>query len=460
MRVVRRSFLASTAAGLAAPALMRLAWADAPQFALKLHHALSSVSGAHARFLVPWARKVEAESGGRIRIDIFPSMQLGGAPAQLFDQVRDGVVDIAWAIPSLTPDRFPRIETFDLPFVPARRALVSSKALEDFAAVNLKDEFRDVHPISFSCTDRGVIHANRPIRTLDDVKGLNVHVQTRLTGEAMHLLGARPVPMPISQLALAVTQHVVDACVVPWHVVPGLRLNDVLKTHTDFADWSLSTTTFVLTMNKGTYDRLPRDLKAVIDANSGQPVAGVAGAMWDLQAAAVTDLVVQRGDSVITLLPEAVAHWRKATEPVIEAWQKTMKEQKTDGGKLIAGARALLAKYANEPEPHPSQTPSPAEQQAVTQPEPRPQAKADATPKADVPAPQPPAPAAKPAAKPAPAPRVAAPTPAPAPSPPPVAASAPPAVQPAPLPAPPAPVAQPVAPPVPPPAAAPPPVTP
>jgi TRAP-type C4-dicarboxylate transport system substrate-binding protein len=433
MRVVRRSFLASTVASLAAPAVMRLAWADAPQFALKLHHALSSVSGGHDKFIAPWARKVEAESGGRIRIDIFPSMQLGGAPAQLFDQVRDGVVDIAWAIPSLTPDRFPRIETFELPFVPARRALVSSKALEDFAAANLKDEFRDVHPISFSCTDRGVIHANRPIRTLDDVKGLNVHVQTRLTSEAMHLLGARPVPMPISQLALAVTQHVVDACVVPWHVVPGLRLNDVLKTHTDFADWSLSTTTFVLTMNKGTYDRLPRDLKAVIDANSGQPVAGTAGAMWDLQAAAVTDLVVQRGDPVITLLSEAVAHWRKATEPVIEAWQKTMKEQKTDGGKLIAGARSLLAKYANEPEPHPSQTPSPAEQQAVTQPEPRPQAKADATPKADVPAPQPPAP--KPAAKPAPAPRVAAPTPAPAPSPPPVAPAPVAASAPAPAPA-------------------------
>ena len=78
---------------------MRVAFADAPQFSLKLHHAFSSVSSAHDKFLAPWARQVEAQSGGRIRIDLFPSMQLGGAPADLFDQARDGVVDLAWAQP-------------------------------------------------------------------------------------------------------------------------------------------------------------------------------------------------------------------------------------------------------------------------------------------------------------------------------------------------------------------------
>ena len=148
MRVARRNLLASALAAIAAPAVMRLARADAP-IVLKLHHSMSSVSSGHDKFLVPWARKIEAEAGGRIRIDLFPSMQLGGSPARLFDQARDGIVDIAWAVPSLTPGRFPKIEMFELPFVPARRALVSSKALDDFAAVNLKDEFRAVHPLVF-----------------------------------------------------------------------------------------------------------------------------------------------------------------------------------------------------------------------------------------------------------------------------------------------------------------------
>ncbi len=402
MRVARRSFLASTMAAVATPAVMRFARADAPQVTLKLHHFFSAVSSGHDKFLAPWARKVEAESGGRIRVAIFASMQLGGAPAQLFDQAREGTVDIVWLAPSLTPDRFPKIETFELPFVPSRRALVSSKAVEDFAAANLQDEFSDVRPICFSCTDRGVIHANRPVRILEDVKGLSLHVQTRLAGEAMRALGVRPVPMPIAQLPLAVTQHLVDGCVDPWHVVPGLRLNDVLKTHTEFSESSLSTATFVLAMNKAAYDRLPRDLKTVIDNNSGQVAAGMAGSMWDLQAAAVSDMVAQRGDPIVTLLPEAVAHWRKAVEPVIEAWAKDVKEHGVDGGKLLAKAQASLAKYAREPEPQPAQTSAP-EQEIAARPEPRAEAKADAVtpPKPRTPAPKPaPAASTQPAAQP------------------------------------------------------------
>jgi TRAP-type C4-dicarboxylate transport system substrate-binding protein len=478
MRVARRAFLASAAVSLAAPAIMRFARADAP-ITLKLHHSFSSVSSVHDKFLAPWARKVATDSGGRIRIDIFPSMQLGGAPAQLFDQARDGVADIAWVAPSWTPGRFPKAEMFELPFLPSRRALVSSKALQDFAAANLKDEFSEIYPICFSCSDRAVVHTNQAVRTIEDIKDMKLHVQTRLAGDAMRVLGAQPVPMPNAQLPLAITGHVVDGCVDPWNLVPTYRLNDLLKMHTEFSDSSLSSTTFVLAMNREAYDRLPRELKTVIDSNSGQPAAGLAGAMWDIQANAVVQMVVDRGDVIVTLLPEAVAHWRKATEPVIEAWQKDMKEKKVDGGKLLASARALLAKYVNEPEPTPPQSPPP-QQDAVTQPQPEAKADVNAGPKINTPAAQPPAPAAKPVVKPAagsapapatptpsmapaarsaplaaaPAPHVAAPTlpasapsPAPTPTPPkpaaPVARSAPPVTPPAP------PVVKPVAPPAP-----------
>jgi TRAP-type transport system periplasmic protein len=415
-----------------------VAWGDAPQFVFKLHHALSSVSSGHDKFLVPWARKVHAESGGHIRIDIFPSMQLGGQPAQLFDQARDGLAEIAWAAPNLTPGRFPKIEMFELPFVPSRRALVSSKALEDFAAANLKDEFGEVHPICFSCVDRGVVHATRPVRTVEDIKGLRLHVETRFAGEAVNALGAHAIFMPSAQLPLAITQHVVDGCVLPWDLVPRLKLNDLLKTHTEFAEQSPSSTTLVLAMNKAAYDRLPAELKKVIDRNAGQFAASMAGSMWDVQAAAVTDMVSQRGDPIVTLLPEAVAHWRKTTDPVVEAWVKDMKEHKVDGGKLLANARALLAKYADIAEPQPPQAVEPPEQNAVTQPAQPPQspqpASVTAAPKANVaaPAPTPPAPVAR-AAAPTPAAPVAKPAVAAVPAPvAPMAPAAPPIPKPVP----------------------------
>jgi TRAP-type C4-dicarboxylate transport system substrate-binding protein len=288
----------------------------------------------------------------------------------LFDQAREGEVDIVWTAPALTPGRFPKIEMFDLPFVPSRRALVSSKALADFAAANLKDEFGEVWPLCFSCADRGVIHANQPIRTVEDIKDLKIHAQSRWAGEALYQLGARPVLMPAGQLQAAINAHIVDGCLDPWHLTPALRLNDVLKTHTEFSDTSPSSTTFVLAMNSAAYDRLPHDLKAVVDSNSGQAAAAMAGAMWDIEAASIADGVVRNGDSIVTLLPEAVAHWRKLTEPVVEKWLKEVKEQKADGGKLLAAAHTLMLKYVNEPEPQPPQIPAaqPAQQTAAQPP--------------------------------------------------------------------------------------------
>ena len=239
-------------------------------------------------------------------------------------------------------------------------------------------------------------------------------------------------------------------------------------------------------MNKGAYDKLPRDLKTVFDDNSGQPAASVAGAMWDVQAAAVVDMVSGRGDPITTLLPEAVARWRKATEPVIDAWLKDMKEHKADGGKLLANARALQAKYVNEPEPQPAQPARPPQQPDEANADVSTPPKVEATSSTPTPStPTPPKPAVKPtvsaatpATQPTPAPTAAAPPPAPAVKPaapiaqpapatasvmptPSITPASPPAAAAAPPP-PPAPVASPapVAPPPPPVAAAPAPVHP
>jgi TRAP-type transport system periplasmic protein len=362
----RRNFLASTMASLAAPALVRAASGQAPYVTLKLHHALSSVSCAHANFLAPWARNIEAQSGGRVRIDIFPSMQLGGQPAELFDQARGGFADIVWTMPSETPGRFSKIELFELPFVPPRRALVSSRAVEDFSAEFLLDEFREVRPLCFSIADRGILHAHHPIETVAEMEGLRLNVRTHFAGEAVQALNGSAVPMPSGQLYLAVTRRVIDGCIIPWDMVPALKLDDVLKAHTDFSDYALSTTTYVLAMNKTAFQKLPAELRKIIDVNSGQLAAGMAGAMWDVQAKAVADTVSQRGDRMVTLAPEAVAHWRKATAPVIDNWMKQMKERKADGEKLLASARSLFEKYANEPEPQPPSPPQPSQQPAET----------------------------------------------------------------------------------------------
>jgi TRAP-type transport system periplasmic protein len=342
----RRRFMALAGGALAAPALLREGYAQAPQVTLRMHHFLPAIANGHSKFLAPWAQKVGQESNGRIKIDIFPAMQLGGTPPQLYDQARDGVADLVWTLPGNTPGRFPTIETFELPFTAHRRAVVNSKALQEFAEQHLKDEFKDVHPICFWAHDHGLIHANKPVRTIEDLKGLKLRFPTRLAGEALRALGVTAIGMPIPQVPESLAQRVIDGTVVPWEVVPSIKVQELVKNHTEIpGSPTFYTATFILAMNKAKYEALPDDLKQVIDRISGQAAAAMAGQVWDEQAVVVSDMVKKRGNTIITLAEEEVVRWRKATDPVIQTWLSAMKEKNLDGAKLLDSARALLDKY-------------------------------------------------------------------------------------------------------------------
>jgi len=346
MTLNRRRLLSLVGGSLAAPALLRSASAQSPEVTLKMHHFLPAVSNGHARFLKPWADKVSAESNGRIKVDIFPSMQLGGTPPQLYDQARDGVADLVWTLPGNTPGRFPAIEAFELPFVAHKRALVNSRALQDYADANLANEFREVKPICFWAHDHGLIHSNKPVRTQDDLRGLKLRFPTRLAGEALKALGANAIGMPIPQVPEALAQRVIDGAVVPWEVVPAIKVHELVKNHTEIpGSPTLYVATFILAMNRAKYDALAPDLKRVIDANSGQAAAGMAGRVWDEQAVAVSDMVRKRGNALVTIEEAEAARWRTATQPVIEAWTKGVTERGMDGAGLLAAARAAIAKH-------------------------------------------------------------------------------------------------------------------
>lgn len=102
------------------------AWAE--KVTLKFHSFPPTPANSNAKFVKPWADKVAAESNGDIKVEMYPSMQLGGKPPQLVDQVRDGAVDIIWTVAGYTAGRFPRLEVFDLPFMAASATATSQAA--------------------------------------------------------------------------------------------------------------------------------------------------------------------------------------------------------------------------------------------------------------------------------------------------------------------------------------------
>jgi TRAP-type C4-dicarboxylate transport system substrate-binding protein len=348
MTLNRRTVLMGMGGAVAAPHVITSARAQTPAVTLKMHHFLPPVSNAHAKLLAPWAKKVEADSQGKIKIDIFPSMQLGGTPPQLFDQARDGVVDIAWTLPGSTPGRFPSTEVMELPFIAAQRGIVNAHAAQEFADTFIKDsETKDVKLLAFWAHDAGHIHANKQVKTMDDLKGLRLRNPTRLAGEALKALGATSVGMPVPQVPQSLAQKVIDGAVIPWEVVPAVKVHELVKFHTEIVGSpTLYTATFFLAMNKAKYDGIPSDLRAIIDKNSGTAFADMAGKMWDAEATTVRDMVEKRGNT-ITVLDEAERkRWEEATKPVHAAWIAEMKAKNIDGQKMIDVAKALVAKYS------------------------------------------------------------------------------------------------------------------
>ena len=344
MTLSRREFGIGAAALVASPAIVTSAKAQATT--LRLHHFLPPVSNAHAKLLAPWAKKVEAETNGALKIDIFPGMQLGGTPPQLYDQARDGVADIIWTLPGNTPGRFSRTEVFELPFIASNRGIVNARACAEFAEKHLAEETKEVKLLAFWAHDAGLIHANKQVRTMEDLKGLKLRNPTRLAGEALKALGATSVGMPIPQVPESLAQRVIDGAVIPWEVVPAVKVHELTKFHTEIPGApTLYTATFFLAMNRAKFDGLSAELRAALNKTLGMAFADMAGTMWDNEAKSVSAMVKSRGNTLTTISEDEKAKWVKATEPVHAAWIEQMKSKGIDGAALIAEAKGLVAKY-------------------------------------------------------------------------------------------------------------------
>ncbi len=333
------------AAALAASA-SGAAWAQT--VTLKFHTFMAPQSNVWRDMHVAWMDKVEKESAGKIKFERYPAMSLGGTPPQLYDQVKDGVADITWTLPGNSPGRFPRIEVFELPFI-MTNAEATSKAYWEYLQTAAKDEFKDVHVIAVNVHGPGLIHTrDRQVKSVDDMKGLKLRGPTRLITSMLRHTGATPVGMPLPGIPDALSKGVIDGCVIPWEVVPAVKVEELTKYHAEFDPkaGALYTTTFVMAMNKAKYDSLPPDAKKVIDANSGLETSGWLGKVQQGNDVSGRKVATERKETVINTIAGAEAEgFRKAAAPVDDEWVKDVTNKGYDGKKLLETAKSLIQKY-------------------------------------------------------------------------------------------------------------------
>ena len=310
---------------------------------LKVHHFLPPQSTIHSKILLPWKADIEDASGGRLSVELFPAMQLGGKPPQLLDQARNGVVDVVWTLPGYTPGRFPKLSVFELPFM-VSTAEATSQAVHSYLDEFARDEFAGLHVLFAHTHERGVIHTRgKAVTELADLKGLTLRAPNRQIGNALSKLGASPVFMPVPAIPEAVSRGTIDGAVIPWEVVPALKFQELTGHHIETpGPRGLYTAIFVLAMNVARYNAMSEDLRAILDAHSGLAMAKTAGAIWDAAGAANRAMVSERGNSIAEFSAADMSAIRTATQPVVDGWISDRGEQ---GAVLYEAANRFLAEF-------------------------------------------------------------------------------------------------------------------
>jgi len=315
----------------------------AQQVTLRFHTHVPPVAGSF-KAMAWWAKKVEAESGGTLKIQMFGSMQLGGKAPDIYDQIRNGVVDLGFTLPGYKAGLFPAITVFELPFI-GGRALVAGPAVDAFARKYGK-EWSDVHPILVWSAGVSVLHMKtRPIRKLEDFKGLKIRTPSRISSAALSALGSTPVPIPGLKMTEAMMRNVVDGVVTPWSIALAIRTVDVAKYHTET---TLHGPVLAILMNKQSYARLPAKAKAALDANSGEALAKALGRRWENDDKRGLGKAKKLGHEIIHVSAAEEARWRTAAQPAYDNWIKDMNAKGLPGARMVEDAEKLIAKYKAE----------------------------------------------------------------------------------------------------------------
>ncbi|WP_295311053.1 TRAP transporter substrate-binding protein [Roseobacter sp.] len=344
MKISRKNFLnlvgaAALATGFGAAPLA------AQEVTLTMHQFLPPQANVPKLVLDVWADNVEKDSGGRIKVDRYPSMQLGGSPPELMDQAIDGVADIVWTVVGYTPGRYPSTEVFELPFM-MTNARAASRAYWEMFETHMKDtEFKDVHILGTWVHGPGLIHANKEVRSPADMEGLKIRGGSRLANALLSKVGATPVGMPVPAVPEGLSKGVIDGTTIPWEVTAALKIPELVTNHTEFTGNALYVLTFVLAMNKDRYEGLPDDLKKVIDDNSGVEFSVFAGGTQADSDGPAREAAVARGNNIVTLDEAETAEWKAVAQPIYDEWVAEMNEKGIDGQALIDEARMLIDKY-------------------------------------------------------------------------------------------------------------------
>ncbi len=302
-REFNRSLLAGGASLVAAPNVVL----GQTVFDLKLGHFISPTH-VFAVYLDKWTKELKEKSNGRLNITIFPASVMG--PVQNYaDYARTGVADITWFLHGATPGRFPLTEVIQLPYM-VGSAEIGTKVLNDPSVLELlAPEYQGLKVLYLLTHQPGNLHtASKPVRTVDEMKGLRIRFASVTIKSFIAALGGTPVGVPPSGIADALQKGTIDGCFVDYGGAhTAFRLGGLVKYTTEMYSYVSS---FGVVMNPAAFAKLPPDLQKLIE-DTTRPRLQEIGKLWDAADAPGKAYLVSEGDTPITLAPDQDALFKK-----------------------------------------------------------------------------------------------------------------------------------------------------
>lgn len=294
----------------------------------------------------PWAKKVEEETDGRVKVEILSAL---GKPQAHFDLVRKGVADVAMGVDGYTADRFVLPYAVKLPFL-ADDATSASVAYwrthqKHFAA---KNEFEGVKLLTLWVHGPGNLHTTgRDMASMDDLDGLKARVSGGIVQDIADKLGVVPQFSPASQAYELLSKGVVDGVFFNLDSLPAFKIDGILKKGLIVPGGFYRDSHFMI-MNQAKYDGLSKEDQAAIDRVSGETLALIAGQAWDRADAKAMEQLNAQGYQFVTPSPEFLAQLKERLTPLRTAWVEKVGGMGLDGEKILADYAAEIEKVAAE----------------------------------------------------------------------------------------------------------------
>jgi TRAP-type C4-dicarboxylate transport system substrate-binding protein len=317
--------------------------ASAETIKMKLHSFGSPKQPETKWIFEPLLKDFDRHSGGTLSFQVYYGMALGGKPRDLISQVENGVVDMSYTLPAYHAGRFPILTGLELPFI-AETGEVFSQVAWDWLDKYANSEFKNLKVITLNAIDVGVLHTTkRPVRKLEDLKGLKIRVAGRYIGMAVKALGGVPVQMPLPAVYESLARGQTQGMMIPWMITIPFKYAEVTKYHTDTPIYH---TLLLTAMNMNTWNKLDARQKKAVELSTGKSFAKVYGARWDAVADPGREIARKKGNEIITLSAAETARWAAASRGAHEAWMSDMDGKGLDGKQMFADLLALVKKYS------------------------------------------------------------------------------------------------------------------